>query len=414
MKMRPALIILAVIASVGAVAADEPNPGTAVRPSNPFALPPFEGSSNFDGEIAKEDVSSPFSIAHRVEEMLYLGMYGGRYDARFPSFATPLQTPKVNDAQGRPLWFDAETGRDVLANIAAGLFESEQFDALDTLFDDWNEPSEVRADGRRKLMSFDHAIATQFAVGASWDVGYQRIQQWRRKSPTSRAAALAEAIYWSTCAFNARGSGYASSVTPEGWKLFEERLAKAEATLDGSESYASSSPLWNYEYIRLAGNLGWPVARRMGIFRSAYEADRSFVANYTASVRYLAPKWGGDWGLVDDFVKFAVDLTKETEGTSMYARLYVAVDECGCSGFSLFRDTRVSWPKLKSAFEDLIRLYPHSAWNMNEYAAYACMAGDKASYVNIRFRLGRAVIAGAWPQTYSLDSCEHQFAAQPL
>lgn len=98
----------------------------------------------------------------------------------------------------------------------------------------------------------------------------------------------------------------------------------------------------------------------------------------------------------------------------MYARLYMTVDGCDCDGFELLRDTMANWPDLKQSFDDLTRLYPHSGWLINRYAAYACVAGDRDAFLDLRFRIGKATIPGAWPQNHSLDLCEHEYPARPL
>ena len=69
---------------------------------------------------------------------------------------------------------------------------------------------------------------------------------------------------------------------------------------------------------------------------------------------------------------------------------------------------------MKSRFEDLIRLYPHSAWMMNKYAAYACIADDKETFQRLRLRVGKMIMSNAWPQNNSLDLCDHKFPTQPL
>jgi hypothetical protein len=74
----------------------------------------------------------------------------------------------------------------------------------------------------------------------------------------------------------------------------------------------------------------------------------------------------------------------------------------------------VTWPDLKRGFDDLIRLYPHSGWNLNRYAAYACIAEDRETYLALRARIGKAPILAAWPHNHSLDLCDHMFPALPL
>ncbi len=95
------------------------------------------------------------------------------------------------------------------------------------------------------------------------------MRRWKEKTPKSRAAALTEAFYWFKYAWNARGQGSARSVSPEGWKLFQKRLQKAEAVLLESKPYASNSPLWWRIYIDVGTGLDWPKQRLLEVFHEA-------------------------------------------------------------------------------------------------------------------------------------------------
>jgi hypothetical protein len=401
--------------TIGAWAADGASPASP-PPPNPFAIPGLDLSLVPNPSSVVEDFASPFVEQHDLEQVAFFRYYVARYDARapLPPGKPPIDLPD-DDAQGRPLWFDPPAaGFDLLDRLVLNLFMSEQFASLDRLFDDWNSPTQLRADGRWRLTEFDAAFRIYFAGGPAWDSSYQTLLRWREKNPTSRAAAIAEAIYWNAYAWNARGSGAASTVTDEGWALYSERLEKAAAALAGSKGYASSSPLWDYETILLARAVDRPIAERLELFAQATKKEKMFVAFYTATVEGLTPKWGGDWKLVDEFVRSAVAASKSSEGQSLYARLYDRIDECDCGGFDLLRDTLVTWPDLKRGFDDLIRLYPHSGWNLNRYAAYACIAKDREAYLSLRARIGEAAILAAWPHNHSLDLCDHTFPAQPL
>lgn len=415
MRRSLALSIAGLAFAASAWAADGASPASPSS-ANPFAIPGLDLSLAPNAPSAGEDAASPFVERHDLEQVVFFRYYVARYDARAP---LPPGKPSIDlsdsDAQGRPLWFDPSVaGFDLLGRLVLNLFMSEQFASLDRLFDDWNSPTQLRADGRWRLTVFDAALSAYFGGGPAWDLSYRALQRWREKNPTSRAAAIAESIYWMTYAWDARGSGYANSVTDEGWALYRERLGKAAAALADSKGYASSSPLWDYEAILLARAVDRPIAERLELFAQATKKQKAFFASYSATVEGLTLKWGGDWKIVDEFIRAAVESTKSTEGQSLYARLYMKVDECDCGGFDLMRDTLVTWPDLKRGFDDLVRLYPHSGWNLNRYAAYACIAKDRDTYLSLRARIGGAPILAAWPHNHSLDLCDHTFPTQPL
>jgi hypothetical protein len=238
------------------------------------------------------------------------------------------------------------------------------------------------------------------------------ISDWRENDPKSRAAAMTEAIYWTAYAWNARGHGFSPPVTPEGWKIYQQGLTKALSVLEESKHFAAGSPLWTRLYLDILVWLGRPRTEQMKVFQDAIASQRYFYPNYSSVAISLAPKWGGNWKAVDDFVSEAVKDTPD-EGASLYARLYWSILQPEYSGLNLYRDTLAKWPQMKQSFEDIVRLYPHSAFNMNNFAAAACMAGDKATFQRLRLAIGKNVMVEAWPTNYSLDLCERNFAMQP-
>jgi Domain of unknown function (DUF4034) len=415
MKIIATLLAIGLMAECNAALAADAGGASGADPSNPFSgaitigLP---GAHIRLSAIPGEDVSSPFNEAHPVEQGIYMRLYYGHYHAPLDNgSAPPQEMPSAFDAKGRPLWFDG-LARSELQSLVMGLFGSEQFDDLDHLFDDWNNLSDRTADGGSKLATFQDAMGYFFSMSNAWDSDYRRIRHWREKTPESRAAALAEALYWYKYAWRARGNGYASSVTADGWKLFRERLEKAEAALLESKEYASSGPLWWDICLQVGNGLGWPKQRLLEIFSEATKKEKYFYTIYTDIAYFLGPKWGGSWQLVDKFIKDAVKNTQVVDGYSMYARLYWVISQLEELDFNLFHDSQASWTDMKRGFEDIIRNYPHSAWDINTFAAAACIAGDKETFQTLRFRIGKTTVPKAFPSNYSLDVCEHKFETQ--
>ena len=362
----------------------------------------------------RADPGSPLVDVHSPDYVHYASAYYARYHALDDASIPGLDNFREElDSNGHPKWFDGVQGKYTLTQLVERLIAHEQFDDLDRLFDDWSDPKSRMADGRWKLSSFVDAVTERFVVTKAWDSNYLVLQNWKKKNPKSIAANLSEVIYWINYAWDARGNGYADSISPLGRKLFEERLLKAEQTLLNCKDSSSQNPVWYSEYIRVANGLNWPKADIYKLVMDAEQKQKYFYGLYMRYAVALTPKWGGSWELVDAFIKASTDNTKDQEGHSLYARLYWTVDE-HTPEFNLFRDTQASWPEMKKGFDDLMRRYPHSAWNLNNYAAYACKAGDKSTFQYLRFLIGNNVTPQAWNSSYSLDLCEHNFPDQAL
>jgi len=76
---------------------------------------------------------------------------------------------------------------------------------------------------------------------------------------------------------------------------------------------------------------------------------------------------------------------------------------------SFFKDTSVKWPRLRSASEQLIQRYPKSRQTLNEVASIACEAGDKATFLQLRKKIGKDVTENSWPKKTPLELCDAKY-----
>ncbi len=410
-------------------------------PPNPFQEALTIGAFGRPIVAEGEDLSSPFANAHAIEQDSYKVQYNGQYGlaaayaTRAPNASdgsnrsrpvaiwndgtegpepVDRRVPNPLDAQGKPLWLDGYQGRQALNYLVTELFGQAKTAELDRLFNDWSDSGIRMADGRWRLVSYQAGLTNLFAPGANWELTYKVIADWRKNAPQSRAAAIAEAIYWLQYGWMARGNGYANSVTDDGWRLFRERLEKGKAVLLDAKSYAASSPLWGRVMIQIGTGLGWPHEDLLGVARDAAAREKTYAPIYTAMANALTPKWGGDWKIVDAYIRDVQKNAPASTGHEFYTRLYMVTAEGLGAEFDLFRDTSAEWPAMKAGFEDMMRNYPHSGANLNVFAVYACIAGDRETFRRVRFQLGGQADATLWPSNHSLDLCDHKYGAPPI
>lgn len=263
-------------------------------------------------------------------------------------------------------------------------------------------------DGHPKMSALLMGYQRAFNKETDWSVNASRVSNLKKTYPQTDFAALAEAKYWIDYAWNARGNGFASSVTPDGWKLFRERMQIAEKVLTDSKSYASSLPGWYEQMIIVQNVLDRPEKDIDKTFIEGANKYKTYLPIYKAMGNYMYPKWGGSWEMYDNLVNWSVENTKATEGDSFYARLYIIAGSEMRAGEDLFKVTKASWAKMKKGFDDLIHRYPLSMWNLNNYAAFACRANDKKTFLILREKIGPNIIGQAWASDYSLDLCDHK------
>ncbi|MGO9445299.1 MAG: hypothetical protein ACLPXB_11045 [Thiobacillaceae bacterium] len=290
--------------------------------------------------------------------------------------------------------------------------KDEDFAALDAAMEEWNSPKERDPDGEWTLDGC-RSVFVNYS-DRDWKKRLQRIQDWRASNKKSPGAAIAEATYWVAYAWRIRDSEYAGDVERVALRIFGERMRRAEQVLKNSKSYASSNPLWYEIYLDVAVatkrkeafvvHLFEEGVRRYPYFEPLYTDMASFWAPYAPTVRDKA-----DWRKVNRVVNQAVVLTADMDGISNYARIYAELNAKQGREFDLFRDGLVPWPALRDSFEDLVKRYP-SANNLNEFAGFACQAGDKDTFVRLKLQMKGRVVPDKWPGNYSPDLCDHMFS----
>jgi len=73
---------------------------------------------------------------------------------------------------------------------------------------------------------------------------------------------------------------------------------------------------------------------------------------------------GGSVEKLESFANYAVQKTRSEDGNIAYARIYMHVYG---DYNDIFKDTKVSWRKLKIGFDEMVKKYPDN-WNFNYYA----------------------------------------------
>ncbi len=321
-------------------------------------------------------------------------------DAQWWNPASPI-APGKWEFYKRTFVYTAAIKNDAEQAIQQALAKQD-FAKLERMHDEFRAMAVAGGNGSDMLESFNS--------GFLWFDGQtpERIEKlfadWASAAPDSHLRNSAEANAWWALAWKARGSGSASEVTPEGWKLFRSRLERSVRILDKASPESKDSPLWYHVALAVAGSLGEPPAVLDRIFDEGAGKFAYYFPLYHTRLNYLQPKWGGDYAQVDAFIRASVMRTQARWGTSIYAMLYGSIAEGyrGESGF--FRETRASWPLMQHAFEDGITKPDDWPW-LNAYAGFACMARDRDTTRQLLAELGAHADVAVWLRGLSTDAC---------
>jgi len=289
------------------------------------------------------------------------------------------------------------------------LVKAEKFNELDSIAENLRNTKSRWIGGYKKLATFYEVVG---AAQGSWNDGerqryFEILQKWVETKPDSLTARIALAKFYILYAWFARGGGWANEVTQEGWMLMEERLATARQVLEEAEKMPAKDPELYCCFLTLALGQSWNQKEMEAVFKKGVTIDPTYSPLYVEKAAYLLPRWHGEQGEWAKFAEEAVEMTKETEGTSFYARIVweiIALHE-GTAEFELdkgiFTRSGLSWPKLKQGFEDMERLYPKSLRTANAFCWCAYLAEDWETTRQLFTRIGDRLDKGIWPDFYA-------------
>ena len=288
--------------------------------------------------------------------------------------------------------------------------QDEEWEVLDELLKKWNNPKERDRNGEWKLDSFRRVLVNNSSQGRDWKGDLLRIKKWREFNPQSAWAAIAESKYWVAYAWHIRGNETRMSDDPVAVQVFGERMQRAEKVLKDAKNFGADNPLWYETYLDIAVATKRDDNFIEALYNEAIRAYPYFQPLYLDMAKRWAPPSGdgADWIRVDEVVKLAVSNTAGVDGTSNYALLYSQISDLQKLEFDLFENRYFSWAMMRDAFDELVKRYP-STGNLNEFAAFACRANDKETFLKIRPKIINRIIPDKWPGNYSHDLCDHRF-----
>lgn len=289
------------------------------------------------------------------------------------------------------------------------LFYSGDHTTLNELCGEWAAGRTRTDDGQPALSAFE-VIPSSFDLKKDWRQTLQRINNWKSSAGNSSCPILAEARLWQRRAWIERGSGDWDNLSDIALQIFREKLTSARQLLDENRQALSANPMWHSLYMDLLTELEQGRGAVLEVFVEAVKLDNSYYPSYISAAYAHLPQWGGNYSALEHFIVNAVNTVDEQDKDQLYARIYSALDDYFDSGIEIFRDTQVSWRRMQNGFKILHERYPGNKKILNQYASYACRAGDEEIYLQIRALLaGNDIQSHIWKHNYTPDTCDHTF-----
>lgn len=205
---------------------------------------------------------------------------------------------------------------------------------------------------------------------AAWEAHRKLLSAWGKHSPKTAAPKIAIATQEYMFGWQARGSGYANTVTEDGWRLFRKHVENGRVMLAKLEKEAINEPEWYAVMLQIGLSQQWEQEKFEAMFSRATGKFPYYLPYYNTKSNYYSAKWGGSQVAFKGFVDDTVKATQEKMGQTMYARLNWAT-----RNDNLFANGQADWKRMKQGFEDMLKTH-NDDWNRNSYARFACMAGD--------------------------------------
>jgi hypothetical protein len=267
------------------------------------------------------------------------------------------------------------------------LFNQENFRQLDEIAEAARSQKQRFLGGGWKLKAFYNALRGPGSLTSTddvWNAHIERLKRWIAAIPNSSAPRVALAGAYVRFAWKARGNGLGDAVTSEGWKLFSERVQKARDTLNDAKSISAADPQWYWEMETVALAQGWGRDTTEKLVEDASSVEPGYFYTYNQYVNYLLPKWYGQPGDSEDFLKSTSNRIGGIEGDFIYFQIAMDLNCCRPKA----QMPNLSWDRVKQGFAALEKLYGSTNHQLNAFAFMAVRQGDGETAQQLFTRIG--------------------------
>jgi hypothetical protein len=300
----------------------------------------------------------------------------------------------------------------VFQGAVARLVSEKRFDLLEQIAGALRSGKDRWPGGRWKLQAFYGGVASpapgSHATEEDWAGHLQRVNEWVAAKPKSITARVALAESYLAYAWDARGTGFADSVTDSGWKLFEQRIAKAEQVLQQASALEEKCPHWYRAMQQVALAQGWEPERANALFEQAIAFEPGYFPVYRAQAQFLLPKWNGEKGDLERFAELVANRAGGSKGDIIYFEIAAEI-ACGCEEDDPLK--RLSWKRIQQGFAAAEKEYGVSYIKLNQIARMAVDVRDGVHADEFFKRIGDNWDSGVWRKKASFDS-DKTWAAQ--
>ena len=277
------------------------------------------------------------------------------------------------------------------------LLREKRFDELEELTGELRREKLEFYKGRSKLSRFYGFLEISREIDDhDWMKHIEMLEGWAKAEPGSATPLIVLGDAYISYGWKARGSGYADTVTEEGWRLFRERLATARTNLEAAERLPDKDPEVYRALMVVALGQGWSRSEMEYVFEQGVKLEPNYLQLYEAKAYHLLPRWFGQRGDWEKFAQEAAGARGGEEGEILY--MVIARSQAWSEGEQFFSNTEIAYSRMKRGFEAAIKRNPESLYDINSYCYFACIAGDRETAVNLFQKINGRWESGVWRQ----------------
>jgi hypothetical protein len=170
--------------------------------------------------------------------------------------------------------------------------------------------------------------------------------------------------------WEARGSGYASSVTADASKRFTDRLLQAKEALAAAAKIGRLDPRYCESGIKIELGMGGDHEKVQELVATSIKLTPAYFDTFRAASMFLSPRWHGEPGDIQAFANDLFEQLGPKYGSSAFLHAVRAVSFYDPEGtwqsefnWDYFRAAIEHEMQLKPAPGDLLRIALDFAWN---------------------------------------------------
>jgi hypothetical protein len=214
-------------------------------------------------------------------------------------------------------------------------------------------------------------------------------------------------------AWDARGCGWANSVTEAGWGLMRERLKAASEALEKAWALNPQDSLAAQNMIGVELGQGQGRERMEMWFKRAMEANPYDHEACHKKIYYLEPKW---YGSDEEMLAFGRACLKtrrwETRIPFILVDTHMSLAENREENKQDYYLTPNVWEDIKSVYEPYLKFYPDNYPDMSMYAKLACYCRQWEAANRLFTALGDNVVVTSFANRKEMEQLKAQ-AARP-